>query len=171
MYKESPDYCQCHIRLDTMVCQGSGYVVCWTLQASCLGVDQLSWVVVSCALRGEERSCYFRGHFRLSEFPSLNDSNASAASWLKATEPLGGANDWPSLHSPLFTAIASQPWRRLRVFNYLRDNGWTRNCLPFKQLTEESNCVSLFQLWVLFCEEEGISFNLPADRKVQKVLH
>lgn len=129
------------------------------------GAALSEWGVL--ALRGEERSHHSRGNFRLSEFPFLKDCSSSAASWLKAKEPLGGANDWPSLHLGYLQQLAprtSQPWRRLRVFNYLRGNGWTRNCLPFKWLTEENNGVSLFHLWVLSCEEEG-HFIQPSCRQ------
>lgn len=139
------------------------------------------WVVTSCGLRGEERSCHFRGNFRLfinQGFHSSRTATPLLSPWLKAKEPLGGANDWPSLLSLIFTTncLHSPPNLScgLRVFNYSHGNGWTRSLPPFKQLRkEESNSVSLFhvRMWALSCEEEGISFDLPVDRTVEEVLH
>lgn len=129
--------------------------------------------MTSQGLRGEERSCHFRGNFRLlinQCFPSSRTATPLQPPWAKAKEPLGGANDWLTFYSLISTTncLHSPPSLgcRLRVFNYLHGNGWTRNCLPFKQFTEESNCVSSFHVEVLPCEGKGTSFNLPADRAV-----
>lgn len=163
---------ECH-----MLCCGQANVVCWPIQIPCLGVKQLS---LSHDIPGLERWRKFLSLQRKlqaahqSGFSFLKNTTPLLPPWVKAREPLGGANDWLSFHSLIFTTncLHSPPnlGCRLRVFNYLHGNGWTRNCLPFKQFTEESNCVSSFHVRVLPCEGKGASFNLPADRAVEKVL-
>lgn len=108
--EESPDYSKCHRCLDTILCHCYANVGCWPIQVSCLGWSSSLWMVVSSpwgakkGLATPEETSGSR-----SEFPSLKDSSTSAASWLKAEEPLGGANDWPSLHFGYLQQLPHRP--------------------------------------------------------------
>ena len=140
----SPD----HLRLKTtyvdhsMPCPGFANAVSWPIQFPCSGPEQLTLSSEVLWLDRWKRVLSLQKKLQAhhpSGFPFHKDSNTSAAFLLKAKEPLGGANDWVSLCSPIFTAnCLHRPPSfgcRLRVFNYLHGNGWTRNCLPLKQLT------------------------------------
>lgn len=90
----------------TMLCPGFANAVSWPIQFPSLGLEQLT-------LSGEVLWLKkWRTGLPLqaappSELLFLKDSNTSATCWLKAREPLRGANDWASLHSLMLTAKSS----------------------------------------------------------------
>lgn len=94
----------------TMLCPGFANAVGWPIQFPSLGLEQLTLSGEVLWLKRWRTGLPLQRKLQATP-PSgllfLKDSNTSAACWLKAREPLRGANDWASLHSLMFTANSS----------------------------------------------------------------